>query len=71
MSAASCGASAFLAASGPAAVPFRLCCALAIVHAGGPEPASFVCGAADRDPDPMLFWPGVAPEMPSIGEPAR
>jgi hypothetical protein len=68
MNDAGCRASAFLAASGPAAVPFRLCCALAIVRAGGPEPASFVCGAAAGDPATTLLWPGAAP---SIGEPAR
>jgi hypothetical protein len=36
MSEPSCGASAFLGAGGPVAVPFRLCCLLTLLPGNGP-----------------------------------
>ena len=71
-----CGASAFLHAQGPAAVPFRLCCALAIVTGSGSgvsgsggsgaDPSTFVCTAAD--PCPALLLPEPDFDSPAIGE---
>jgi hypothetical protein len=49
-SAVGCGASAILATGGPAAVPFRLCCALTIIHAGGPDPVPMACDAFESGP---------------------
>jgi hypothetical protein len=51
-----CRASAILACGGPSAVPFDLCCVMAIIRAGGPEPGPLVCGAL---------------ELLELGEPAR
>jgi hypothetical protein len=45
-----CGASAILAAGGPAAVPFQLCCALTIIQAGGQYPVPLECGAVESAP---------------------
>jgi hypothetical protein len=51
-----CGASLFLRADGPNAVPLRACCAAAIVHAAGPkdsiDPAPFVCADPESVPLP-------------------
>jgi hypothetical protein len=70
MSGARCAAFAFLNARGPAAVPFQLCCAIAIVAAGGTDPQTFVCGAAPVDPSAALLWPEPDTDLP-LGEPAR
>jgi len=80
VSGSTCAASAFLDAPGPAAVPLRLCCALAIVAAAGSTPRSVVCGsdqelasilggsaAAEAD----LRWPEAESTAPAIGEAAR
>jgi hypothetical protein len=45
--ASGCRASAILARGGPSAVPFDLCCVMAIIRASGPEPGPLVCGALD------------------------
>jgi hypothetical protein len=50
VTAVECGASAILAAGGPAAVPFQLCCALRIIRASGPAPVPFACGAVASGP---------------------
>jgi hypothetical protein len=47
MTGVECGASAILATGGPAAVPFRLCCALTIIHAGEQDPVPLACGALE------------------------
>jgi hypothetical protein len=57
MSRLDCAASGFLSAPGPAAVPFQLCCVLAIVAAAGSSPHQVICGAAPADPSATLLWP--------------
>jgi hypothetical protein len=71
MSAFTCEAAAFLDARGPAVVPFRLCCVLAIRRAGGPVREPVVCGAITPDPAVAELWAGTEPDVPSVGEPAR
>jgi hypothetical protein len=44
-----CGASAMAAAGGPAAVPFRLCCAMSIIGRDGAGPTAERCGAFHAD----------------------
>jgi hypothetical protein len=71
MSPADCAASQFLNASGPAVVPFQLCCVLAIVTAAGSASPQIICGAAPTDPSATLLWPDPDSDLPTIGEPAR
>jgi hypothetical protein len=68
MNPAVCGASAFLRSRGPAAVPFRLCCALAILHGVAAAPN---CHAVPVDPDAVLLWPEPDTDVPTISGPAR
>ena len=71
MSRPGCAASAFLSAAGPAAVPFELCCVLAMVTAAGSGSPQVVCGAATADPSATLLWPDPDSDLPTIGEPVR
>lgn len=61
-----CGAARFQRPGGPAAIPFRACCAAALVRAGGcPEatvrPSPFICRASGA-PMPQ---PGVDTAVPA------
>jgi hypothetical protein len=64
--ASGCRASAILARGGPSAVPFDMCCVMAIIRAGGPEPGPLVCGALE------LLELGEPAESPlvAVAEPA-
>jgi hypothetical protein len=66
-----CAASAFLGAPGPAAVPFELCCVLAMVAAAGSSSPRIICGAAPADPNATLLWSDPDSDLPAIGEPVR
>jgi hypothetical protein len=59
-----CGAAGYLGVRGPAVVPFRMCCVLAIL--GAPEP--LVCDAAAVTSPEAMFWPE---SEPTVREPAR
>jgi hypothetical protein len=65
MSLPRCAVSAFLSARGPAVVPFRPCCVLAVLGAR----EAFVCDAAL--PTATLLWAEPDSDLPAIGEPAR
>jgi hypothetical protein len=60
-----CRAVAILARGGPTAVPFDLCCVLAIIRAGGPDPGPLVCGALE-----LLELGEPAGPLAAVAEPA-